>query len=317
MTEKKHKWQYVILAVLVGVAVALQSKVNGELGHRIGDGLFAAIASFIVGLILLIIILLINFQQTKQSFALLGSALTQGTLRWPLLLSGAVGAAVVFLQGALVNTLGLALFTIAIVSGQNVGGIIADMIGAGGVRRRPSAARILGAVIMLIAVALVASLDFSLLQNAFWLIGLPFLIGGASAWQHVAIGQVRHVAGVQISTVVNFVVGLALLLIGAVIALFFVPFPSNWPSEPWLYIGGALGVFLILGIAVVVRHIGVLLLSLAMTAGQLVTSVLVDLIFPVGRIPDIWTYLGVVLAILGVWLVSGERESAAGKAAAA
>ncbi|GAB3815999.1 hypothetical protein GCM10027605_64310 [Micromonospora zhanjiangensis] len=46
----------VTLGVVSGVTVAVQSRINGELGVRLGDGIAAAVVSFGVGLVLLAVL---------------------------------------------------------------------------------------------------------------------------------------------------------------------------------------------------------------------------------------------------------------------
>lgn len=45
------------LATVSGVAVAVQSRINGELGVRLADGIAAAVVSFGLGLLLLLVLL--------------------------------------------------------------------------------------------------------------------------------------------------------------------------------------------------------------------------------------------------------------------
>jgi len=48
------------LAALSGLLIALQARANGELSHRLGNGLQAALVSFTSGLIIIVVIALFN-----------------------------------------------------------------------------------------------------------------------------------------------------------------------------------------------------------------------------------------------------------------
>nr|MDQ2697605.1 DMT family transporter [Actinomycetota bacterium] len=53
------------------------------------------------------------------------------------------------------------------------------------------------------------------------------------------------------------------------------------PTSPWLYTGGVVGIVFIAIGALVVTSIGTLVLGLCTIAGELVASVLLDLVVPV------------------------------------
>jgi transporter family-2 protein len=77
--------------------------------------------------------------------------------------------------------------------------------------------------------------------------------------------------------------------------------PLLLPHQPWLCLGGAIGVgFTAIGVAVV-RRIGVLLLGLAVIVGQLTGALVLDLVVPgpAGR-PGFTAALGAALTLLAV-----------------
>ena len=57
-------------AVLIGVLTAVQARINGQLGVRIGDGFAAAVISFGSGLIVLIVLSAV-IPQGRRGFAAL------------------------------------------------------------------------------------------------------------------------------------------------------------------------------------------------------------------------------------------------------
>jgi transporter family-2 protein len=77
------------------------------------------------------------------------------------------------------------------------------------------------------------------------------------------------------------------------------------PTEPWLYLGGPIGVMFIAAAAVVVRVTGVLVLGLASIAGQVVGAVVIDLVLPTeGARPGVATLVGVALTLVAVGIAA-------------
>ena len=78
------------------------------------------------------------------------------------------------------------------------------------------------------------------------------------------------------ATLVSFVVGTGVLLLAVI------PLLRGWPldkagSAPWwVWIGGALGAFYVLGSVVVAPHVGAVTLVALILAGQTIASLLVD-----------------------------------------
>jgi transporter family-2 protein len=132
---------------------------------------------------------------------------------------------------------------------------------------------------------------------------LPALAGVGTAWQQAVNGQVRVASGNALTaTAVNFAVGTAALMVALAVDLAVRGMPTGgWPREPWLYLGGPIGIVFIAVAAVVVRFTGVLLLGLATIAGQVVGAVLLDLVAPpaAGR-PGPFTLLGAALTLVAV-----------------
>ncbi len=74
--------------------------------------------------------------------------------------------------------------------------------------------------------------------------------------------------------------GTTVLLVGAVVYSLWAGWPAALPMDPILYLGGAIGVVFIAVSAIIVRYLGVLLLGLGMIAGQLLGSLVLDILIP-------------------------------------
>lgn len=297
-------------AVGIGVLIAIQSRLNGELGRRLGDGIGAALISFGSGLVLLLV-LTPALPAGRRALRRLGAALSSGELRWWQTLGGLCGALLVFSQGVAVAALGVAVFTVAVVAGQAVSSLAVDRVGLGPAGPQPlTAPRVLGAVLAVGAV-LIAVADRLSSPGALALAVLPALAGIGMAWQQAVNGQVKEAAGAALpAALVNFLAGTTALLLLGVIHFLTAGWPAALPADPVLYLGGAVGVAFIAGAALLVRHIGVLLLGLGSVAGQLLGALLLDLTFPAaGAHLSAFTITGTLLTLLAVGIAAVPQRS--------
>jgi transporter family-2 protein len=298
-------WLALVLALLCGALVAIQSRINGELGSRLGDGFTAASISFGSGLVILAVALAIA-PAGRRGLARVREALRDRRLRWWYVCGGAAGSFLVLSQGLAAAALGVALFTVAVVAGQTISGLVLDRVGIGPGGRRPlTAARLVGALLALVAVTWAVSAQFGG-SAPVWLMLLPFIAGLGTGWQQAVNGQVRVVAESALTaTFINFAVGTTVLVVLMLIRWGVGGMPHRLPTEPWLYIGGALGCVFIGVTALLVRITGVLLLGLATVAGQLVAALLLDLLLPTaGHQLAASTIGGTLLAIVAVAVAS-------------
>lgn len=229
------------------------------------------------------------------------TAVRSGRQPWWILLGGVCGAALVLSQGLTVATLGAALFTVAVVAGQTGSGLAVDRAGLG-----PASAmhltwtRVLGAALTVVA-ATVAVSDRLGSGTATWLLLLPLIAGLGISLQSAVNGRVRQLSTVPVATFGNFVIGTVALLLAVAVHTLVVGWPANWPDEPWLYLGGLIGMVYISMNAALVRHLGVLLLSLAAISGQLIGALVLDAVFPVAAGgPGVVTVVGVGLTLVAV-----------------
>jgi transporter family-2 protein len=295
----------VLAAFLGGLGGAAQSRVNGALAGRLHDGIAAALLSNTTALVL-VIAALAAAPAARAGLRLAVDRLRRGTLRLWECLGGACGALYVASQGISAGVLGLAVFTVAVVAGQSAGGLAVDRAGiAPGGRRPVTRARALGAAVTVAAVVVAVSGRLRA-GTGLALAVLPLAAGAALAVQGAVNGRVRQAAGAVLPAVfINAAVGTAALLLafGGVLAVHGRP-DGSLPGQPWFYLGGAIGVgFTAIGVAVV-RRIGVLLLGLAVIAGQLTGGLALDLIAPgpAGR-PGVTGYLGAGLTLATVLVV--------------
>lgn len=298
------------LALLCGVGVSLQSRINGELARELGSGSAAALFSFGSGLIVLIVVVALS-PTGRQGTRRLYVGVRRRTFPWYLLFGGCVGAFFVLSQGLVAGVLGIALFTVALVAGQTVGGAVLDRIGLGTMAPRPVTwNRVLGAVLALVAVTVAVSSQLRA-DAVLWGLLMPFIAGLFMAYQQGANGQVREYTGsVMIATLNNFIVGTILLAVIALVLGVATGWPTAWPADPLLYTGGVVGIVFIAIGAFVVSTIGTLLLGLCTIAGELVAAVVLDLVVPVeGHTLTVTAVVGAGIALVAVFVASIRHAS--------
>jgi transporter family-2 protein len=225
-----------------------------------------------------------------------------------MLLGGACGALTVSTQGITAGVLGVSLFTVGVVAGQTLHGLILDRIGfgpAGVVAVTPG--RVAGGVLALAAVAI--SLSGDVLASApLWMLLLPFAAGVGIAWQAATNGRLaQRVQSPIAATLMSFVAGTIVLALAAAVSVAVRGVPAPLPAEPWLYLGGFLGAAYILLGAFIVAHTGVLLMGLGSVLGQLVTSVVIDLVWPTDAGPALWQVIAMVVVAVASVLVAVPR----------
>lgn len=288
-------------AVAIGVMTAVQARINGVLGVRLGDGIVAGLVSFSVGLLALIIVV-VALPSGRRGVRRLRDGVRGRTIPVWMLLGGACGALTVSTQGLTAGVLGVSLFTVGVVAGQTLHGLLLDRIGfgpAGVVAVTPG--RVLGGALALAAVGV--SLSGGVLDSApLWMLLLPFAAGVGIAWQAATNGRLsQRVQSPLTATLTSFIAGTLVLLLAAGVSVAVRGAPRALPVEPWLYLGGFLGFAHILLGAFIVAHTGVLLMGLGSVLGQLSASVVIDLLWPPASGPALWQVVAmVVVAVASV-----------------
>jgi transporter family-2 protein len=134
--------------------------------------------------------------------------------------------------------------------------------------------------------------------------------GAASALQSACNGRITSAIGDPVAaTALNVVVGTSCLAaITAAVALTGGLDRPTWPTEPWLYVGGVLGVTIVLALAAATAAIGVLRTTLAMLAAQLVGAFVVDWVAR-DEAPTAGAVAAALLIVVAVSLVNRGKET--------
>ncbi|MGH3859886.1 DMT family transporter [Actinokineospora sp.] len=298
-----------VVATLGGVVLAAQSRINGQLGSLLGDGLIAALISFAIGLVILVTAV-VAMPTARAGVARFREAIATRQLRPWQCLGGAAGAWYVTSQGLTVTLLGVAVFTVAVVAGQVVSSLVVDRAGiAPGDAQAITVTRAVGAALAVMAVGIAVSDEFSR-PGHLWLALVPALAGVGLGWQQAVNGQVRAASGsVAFASMLNFAVGLTALVLASTVDLAVRGLPNSPPTQWWLYAGGALGVVALSTAVFAVRLVGVLMVGLCAVAGQLVGALLLDVLAPPpGEGVEPTTVVGVVLTLAAVGIAAVPRR---------
>ena len=288
---KKNKYStplWMLATILAGMLSPMQSAVNGQLGHWLQDGNACAVISFASGLVVMFFIIMAR-KETRQQFAAIPSLIKNRKVPLWNWFAGLCGAMVVFSEGASASALGVATFQTALISALLLSGLLCDRFGIGVDEKKYfTPYRIIGALFAVIATIFVVSPQWH--STSFILLAiLPFLAGLLAGWQPAGNAKVAEATGSMLVSITwNF--NVAICVLGTV------QLPDVW----WMYLGGPLGLMSIGLMAILVRGLGLLMLGVASTAGQLLGSVLIDVLIPsLGNTVYLVTIIGTLFALVG------------------
>ena len=301
-----------LLAALSGLMIALQARANGELSHRLNNGLEAALVSFGSGLIIIAVIAAFN-PAIKEGIRNLRSAVANKEIaRWKLL-AGALGGGFVAIQTHIVPLIGVAIYSVASIAGQTAMSLVVDRIGlTGGGKKLISRRRVAAAVLTVLAVFVSVFDRIDAKNLSLFAVVLGCIAGAVVGVQRALNGQINEHSHQSFATsLLNFITGtslLVILILGGVLIgkIELVPLPMGpW----WIYTGGTIGVIYIAFTSTIVQHLGVLTFTLFSVGGQLVGSLVIDLISPTNGV-NVSAYLvtGIVMTYLGV-IAGGVNSS--------
>ena len=301
-----------LLAALSGILIALQARANGELSHRLNNGLEAALVSFSSGLIIIVLISIFNPSIKEGIRNLRGAVKAKKIARWKLF-AGMLGGMWVCVQTHIVPLIGVAIFSVASIAGQAAASLIVDRIGlTGGGKKLLSKRRVAAAVITVLAVVLSVfdRLDTNSLSKFAVILGV--VTGALGGIQRAMNGEINEYSHQSFTTsLLNFIMGTSFLFI----ILMVLVITKNislvaLPHGPWwIYTGGVIGVTYIAFSSTIVQHLGVLNFTLFSVGGQLVGSLAIDILYPTDGV-HVSAYLvsGIIMTYVGV-MVGGVNSS--------
>ncbi len=272
---------FAIFAVLIGVVVAIQARINGQLSVDLDNGLAAALVSFLTGLVI-VSVLVFGFKREREALFRVFEAIKNRQLVTWELMGGVLGGFFVAAQSAVVPQIGVALFTIAVVAGQTISSLLVDKVGmTPSGKERITKPRIFGAVATLIAVAIAVFPDLTNSDFRFLPLTFALIVGVFASFQQGMNGRVNVVGKRPLATAwLNFVSGTIVVVIALSVDLALGATIEPLPGNFWVYTGGAAGLIFVAVSAYIIKHLGVLNFSILNIAGQLVGAILIDWLAP-------------------------------------
>ena len=300
--------------VALGGVLAVQVLVNGRLSVAVGDAYGAAAVVWVMGLTLLLVAAAAR-PASRRNLARSFRGVRSGSIPAWMVLGGLCGALTPLAQSLVAAVLGTALFSIAFVAGQVVGGLALDRLGVGPSGRHAlTTRRVVGS---LLALAAVAGSAIGSLRGGFPVAALllPLFAGLLLAPQQALNGRLRVLTGsVLTAAVANFAGGAVVTVAVAVVHGAVTGAGPTWTTDWWLYAGGVTSVLFIAATAALVQRTGVLVLGVGVTAGQLLCALVLDLTVGQGRGVTWTTAVCTAVALVAVLVVALPARSAHGRA---
>jgi transporter family-2 protein len=295
----------VVLAVLVGMSIPVQTSINTRLARHLGVTLLASLVSFGVGTLGLGLAVLAS-----------GTALplraTAASQPWWIWLGGVCGLIFLTMNMVLMPRIGASATVILPLFGQVVGGLVIDVTGAFGTATRAlTFGRVAGVLLVAAGAVLVnwrhrspdAAKGPTLATVVLWASGIGAGVLGAA--QATINGRLGTAMGSQLAAaLVSFSVGLVGLAI-INLAVRSRPKLSGRPAW-WAYSGGLIGAVFVFTIAYVTPLLGTSLAISAALLGQITGGLTLDHLGAFGSSPRHLTrrrLAGAGLVLVGVLLV--------------
>lgn len=283
--------------------IGLQSRANGELGAVTGSATEAGTISFGSGFLAALIVVALQPRVRAGLRRILQAVRDQRLPRWQLL-AGFLGGWFTVVQSFATPVIGVAVFSVCMIAGQTAMSLVVDRLGIRtGVSHRISPRRIATAVITVSAVLVAGADRIEVGSGDVLAMVAAVFIGAVVAFHRALNAHINDYAHESLATsFLNFGTGFAMLAVIDLVGVATGTTTFTIPEGPWwMYVGGVIGFVYIAMAAVGVQRIGVLMFTALSVTGQLVGSLLLDLLVPSSGIsvgPNI--YVGVALSMLGI-----------------
>ena len=277
---------YYAISLLMGVLISVMIAMNGGLTQEYGI-YSATVIIHIVGLILIVAVVL----GKRQRFF-------PGRFAWFLYLGGAIGVMTTVFNNLSFGRISVSAILALGLFGQSVAGLIIDQYGLLNMPKHPfTKQKIIGLLLIMAGIA-------SMINN-FEIVAViaSFIAGVNIVVSRTLNAKLADATSVHVSTFYNYFVGLIVaipvfLLLGRNEMVFsefaFSPSLSTW----YIYLGGVLGVCVVLLSNVTVVKISAFYLTLLIFVGQVFSGVVIDIV--ISQEISVRNLIGGVLVAVGL-----------------
>jgi len=277
---------YYLLSLLAGVLISVMIAFNGGLAEQYGI-YSAVIIIHVAGLIL--ITALVLFKRDKVFAA---------RYSWFLYLGGAIGVLTTVFNNLSFGRISVSAILALGLLGQSIAGLVIDQYGFFGMPKHPLTKRkFFGLLLIMGGVAAMIN-SFEILA-----VVVSFAAGVNIVISRTLNAKLSDLTNIRTSTFYNYLIGLAgSIIVFIILGRGEIPLPSfdiiqsssNW----WIYLGGVLGVCIVLiGNATVVK-ISAFYLTMLIFVGQIFSGILIDIIIT-GQF-SVRILIGGILVALGL-----------------
>lgn len=146
-------WVFIVVAMVMGVLLAIQAGSNTALQHWVGDPMRAAFVSIVASLALISSLLVVSTLIERKPWP---TAAKLGQAPWWVWIGGFLGATYVTATIFFLPRLGATLWLAAVVVGEMLAGLVLDNFGLLGLRQHAvTPVRLLGALLLIGGVVLI------------------------------------------------------------------------------------------------------------------------------------------------------------------
>ena len=252
---------FYFLSLLMGILISIMVAFNGGLTSEYGV-YSATVIIHIVGLILIAAVVLAK----KERFF-------PGRFAWFLYLGGAIGVLTTVFNNFSFGRISVSAILALGLLGQAIAGIAIDQYGLLGMQKHPFAKH------KFIGLALILA-GIGAMINSFEIIAITvsFIAGVNIVMSRTFNAKLSDLTSVRVSTFYNYFIGLIVsLLVFVLLGRGEIVFAEFALSPSWyIYLGGVLGVTVVLLGNIVVVKISAFYLTLLIFIGQVFTGVLID-----------------------------------------
>lgn len=282
-----------LAALLCGMMISVMVVFNGGLNERVGQA-GALVLIHTVGLLLMSLVMLVKKDRPRNA-----------GVPWYLFSGGVIGVIITVCNNLAFSYISVSAMMALGLLGESITSALADHFGFLGLTKRPfHTSKVFGMLLTLLGIAIMLD-SFQLMP-----VVVSLLAGVGVVSSRLVNSQLAHRTSTRNATFFNYLVGLTGALLVLTLTGGKLTFPQAISGPFYIYLGGALGVVIVLVTNLVVRKIPSLYMTMTLFVGQVFAGVLLDMLL--ARSLPQKNILGGLLVLCGLmvnlWLDKRRQE---------